>query len=155
MADTTDTKPQDAAPVADASPTSAPAVAPVDLSKFDGLTEAQEKGIAIPILTPTGEPTGIVITVAGPDSDRQRKAVQKQVDERLRRRSNKPMTAAEMSESAVRMLASSVVGWNNVQIGEDTIPFSVDAAVSLFQRFPWIREQVDAVAGDRASFLKS
>lgn len=127
-----------------------------DLASFDGLSKAQEDGIDVPILHPTtGEEIGIVIRVCGPDSERQRKAVQKQVDDRLRRRSAKPMTGAEVTEAGVRTVVACVLGWNHVVLDGRDVPFSVDNAVSLFQRFPWIFEQVNMAAGDRASFLKS
>ena len=36
--------------------------------------------------------------------------------------------------------------------GQD-LPFSSTNALMLYQRFPWIKEQVDKAAGSRARFL--
>ncbi|MDF2797514.1 MAG: hypothetical protein K0R85_258 [Devosia sp.] len=126
-----------------------------DLSAFDGLAQAQEDGIDVPITHPsTGDELGIVIRVAGPDSSRQRKAVQKQIDARLRRRSTQPMTAEEITESSLRTLAHSVISWNSVVIDGADVPCTYENAIALFQRFPFIREQVDSAAGNRAGFLQ-
>src|SRR5690606_31293270 len=125
--------------------------AQIDLAAFDGLAEAQEEGIEVAILHPgTGEDLGIVIRVAGPDSARQRQAREQQVDRRLRKRSAKPLSAGELADAARRTLAAAVIGWNRVVIDGKEIPFSTEAAVALFQRFPWIQEQVDQAAGSRA-----
>lgn len=129
-----------------------------DLATFDSLTEAQEDGIDVHIEHPgTGEPLGITIRVAGPDSERQRKAYRRLGEKRLRA-GRKKLTTEEMEEDAFELLARSLISWTfapGVTIGGEVPAFDVDAAKGLFRRFPWIREQVDMAAGSRAGFLKS
>lgn len=129
--------------------------APKDLAAYDGLTKAQEDGLAVDILDPAGEPTGIIITVAGPDSERYKAAEQKQIDKRLKRRSAAPMNAAEIAQASLEGLADCVISWSPVTLDGADLPMTAENAVKLFTRFPWIREQVNAKAGDRTSFLKS
>lgn len=126
-----------------------------DLSEFDALSTSQEEGLDVEIVHPkTGDPLGITIRVAGPDSQRQKEAVQRQVDARLRSRSNQPMTGEDIQANNLRLLASSVISWNSVMVDGEQMECTAENAARLFQRFPFIREQVDAKAGDRAAFLK-
>jgi hypothetical protein len=124
-----------------------------DLAAFDALTKAQEDGLSVDILDPTGESTGITITVAGPDSARYKSA--EQIDKRLKRRSAAPMTASEIAQASLEGLADCVIAWSPVTLDGADLPMTSDNAVRLFTRFPWIREQVNAAAGDRTSFLES
>lgn len=128
----------------------------LDLASFDRLRQAQEEGTEVSILDPrTGDDLGIRIRVCGPDSDRQKKAVQKQVDARLRRRSTAPLTAEELDADGLRLLANCILSWSEIVVDSASLEFSVDNAVKLMQRFPFIREQIDVVAGNRAGFTKS
>jgi len=130
----------------------------LDLATFDSLTEAQEDGIDVHIEHPgTGEPIGITIRVAGPDSERQRKAYRRLADARLRA-GRKKVTPESLEDDALTLLARSLISWKfapGVTIGGDVPEFGVDEAKALFLRFPFIREQVDAAAGSRAGFLKT
>lgn len=129
-------------------------VATTDLAVYDGLKKTQEDGIDVHIKDPAGHDLGMVIRVAGPDSERQKKAVQKLQDERLQSEDVMPMTAEEIARRQVRGLAMSVIGWSKTIVGGRELKYSEENAVELFNRFPWIREQVEAKAGKRAAFLK-
>lgn len=129
-----------------------------DLASLDALTAAQEDGIDVPIEHPvSGDPLGITIRVAGPDSQRQRKAYRRMLDARMR--SGKRRIEPEEAEGETLLyLARTLIGWtfsSGVTIDGEVPEFSVDAAVSLFRRFPFIREQIDAAAASRAGFSKT
>lgn len=127
-----------------------------DLSAFDNLVSAQEEGIDVRIAGPDGNPLSpeIVITIAGPDSARQKEAQRKQTEVRLRRR-QRTMTAKEAEEAGLEILASSIIRWNKFKVGGKILELSKDNAKMLLQRYPFIQEQLDLAAGDRAGFIKS
>ncbi len=125
----------------------------VDLDAFAGLAEAQEAGIPVPILGPDGNETGLTITVAGPDSERQKKARLRNINKQIARRNAKPLTAEEITDRETELLAESIVSWTPVKMGGKEIECSVANAVMLFKKFPFIMDQVNAAAGNRAGFL--
>lgn len=127
-----------------------------DLSSIDALTATQEDGVEVHIVHPaTGDDTGIVIRVAGPDSQR-RRVVQKRVtDQRLKRRRNKPLTSDELEDEALRVAAGATISWAGVRDNGVDLEFSNDAAIALYRKHRWIYEQVEADGNDRAAFLKN
>lgn len=127
-----------------------------DLSAFDGLTAAQEEGIDVTINGPDGTPLSppVVITIAGPDSERQKAAQRKQADIRLRRR-QRTMSAKEAEEAGLDILAASIIAWTPFKVGGKVLELTKDNAKMVLQRYPFIQEQLDLAAGDRAGFIKS
>lgn len=129
--------------------------ASIDLAKFDKLAENQEKGADVAILGPDGKtPLGFSIRVAGPDSEKQRKAVETLQNEQLAREDLTELTAEDIGLRRVRGLAMSIISWDEFQLDGQPYKLTVENATKLFQRFPFIREQVEAKAGKRAAFLK-
>lgn len=127
----------------------------VDLKEFDSLRAAQEDGIDVKILHPaSGEELGITIRVAGPDSERLRKARAAVLTERMSRRAGK-VTPQDMERDALAQLSAAVISWSGVVVDGREIECSRQNVAELFTRFPFIREQVDIAVGDRAGFMKS
>lgn len=126
-----------------------------DLSAFSGLAEAQETGKEIEIAHPkSGEPLGIKVKVAGPDSDRQKSGQAALIEDRVEKKVRK-VTKARLDDEAALLAAHSVISWSGVIDGGKTIEFSVPNAVVLFKKYPFIREQIQGVSDDRANFIKS
>lgn len=126
-----------------------------DLAQFDGLLAAQEKGVEVNILHPkTGEDLGIQIIVAGPESERQTKVRNRVVNDRINRNRNRKTTAAELDADALKLSAAAIISWSGVNIGETPLELTMANAEMLLKKYPWIREQVDVVVGDRAAFIK-
>lgn len=124
---------------------------PNDLAACDDLVAQQDRGAECAIVHPvTGEPMDIVLIVAGPDSDTQRRARLDTTDA-LQAFAGRP-PAVEQERIAVEQLAKCVVGWNVKQDGQD-VPFSFTAVVRLLTKFQFIREQVDAFAASRAPYM--
>jgi hypothetical protein len=143
--------------MADEKKTAAPADAKSegpDLTRFDQITKNQNSGIEVEIMGPDGKPAGITIRVSGPDSERQKKALQKLQDERLESQDIKPLTAEQIANRSLRGLALSVMSWSKFKLDDVEYHYSEENATKLFNRFPWIKEQVEAKAGSRAAFLK-
>lgn len=125
-----------------------------DLSAFDGLKEAQEAGIDVEIKDPSNQPIGISIKVAGPDSERQRKAIKSLTNERLNNEDASTATADDLEVNTLKILAGSVISWTPIVLDGADLPCTEENAVRLFTRFPFIREQVEKKAGKRAGFMK-
>lgn len=127
-----------------------------DLSEFDDLASAQEEGIEVKVTHPkTGEEMGITIRVAGPESDRQKKARNRLVNDRLIKNRNRRVTAAELEQDALKVSAASILGWDNIEIKGQPLEFNLENAEKLLKNYPFIREQVDSAVNDRALFMKS
>lgn len=108
-----------------------------------------ESGVEMKLLHPgTGEVMknedgkDWVINVAGTDSDRWKSAVRATARKRGR-------NDDDVSET----LAALVVGWKNLILNKEPLKFTPQAAIKLLNDYPWIRDQVNTFASDRANFL--
>lgn len=127
-----------------------------DLSDFAGLSQAQEDGIDVPILHPkTGESLGITIKVAGPDSERQKKARRAVQTERLNMSRNKRPTVPELEADGLIVTVASIISWDGVIENGQAVELSAENATAILTKYPFIREQIDSAVGDRAGFMKS
>jgi hypothetical protein len=125
-----------------------------DLSDFANLAKVQDDGVDVEILHPkTAEPLGMVIRVAGPDSARQKRARGAVNNARLQMSRNKRLTAAELEADGLKVLVASIISWSGVEENGQSIELSTETATDVLTRFPFIREQIDAVVGDRAGFI--
>jgi hypothetical protein len=123
-----------------------------DLSSLDGLTEAQERGVDVEIMHPaTNKPLGIVIRVSGPDSKHSKVGRSKVINDRLNGKV-KVTDADRVEYDNLTTAAHAVMSWSGVIIAGKSIDLSIENAMMVFTRFPWIFEQVFAVCNDRAKF---
>lgn len=132
----------------------------VDLSTIDTVKGSNE-GFDVQIYHPgTNEDLGITIRVLGKDSDEFQKVSRSQSKRRLAKmnkggfRNAITATPEEIEQDGIDLLASCTKDWTGVIIDTKDIPFSKDNAVMIYERFPWIKEQVDIAIGDRANFIK-
>jgi hypothetical protein len=132
----------------------------LDLCDLD-VRKGAEAGFELQLAHPqSGTPLPIFITVLGADSDLYQTALrtqQRRRMERLARGKRTPITPEEIEEDALALLAGITTAWRTapgVTLDGQAFPaFSQNAAKQIYQRFPWIREQVDQAMGDRANFL--
>ena len=118
----------------------------------------QDDGIAVDITHPkTGGRIGLKIWVAGPDSERQRKAKNSVVNERLQLR-NQKITAELLDDEGYKFLAKSTFKWefDPGTTFEGETEWSEKGAIRMFTNpdLKFIFDQVNAVAGERAGFIK-
>lgn len=126
-----------------------------DLSVYGGLEEKQESGAELVITHPeTGEPTSIVLTIAGPDSKTRKKADARIINDRLKLRVRK-VSGELLQQEGIQLLAGVIIAWRGVVENGKDIEYSPQNAASLLTRFGFIKEQVDQFCGDRANFLKA
>lgn len=132
----------------------------VDLAAIDTVKGSNE-GFDVQIYHPgTNEDLGITINVLGKDSDEFQKVSRAQSKKRLAKmqkggfRTTQQAPIEEIEADGIALLAACTRGWSGIVIEEKPIPFSTDNAVMVYERFPWIKEQVDVAIGDRANFIK-
>lgn len=127
----------------------------LDIASLD-FSKDQEDGVPVDIVHPkTGDRVGLKIWVAGPDSERQRRAKRSGVNERLQLR-NQKVTAESLEAEAVKFLARATFKLEfdpGVNFQGQT-EWSVKTAEQLFTRLPFAFDQVNQVAGERANFIK-
>lgn len=106
-----------------------------------------------PITTDDGKP--VTITVIGTDSEAFRRAAQAQANSRLKHGQRSRVTAETVESDATDLLVACTTGWSGIVVDGKELDFSAENARALYDRFPWIREQVSAFAAERANFLKA
>lgn len=127
----------------------------LDLTALVPSKEAQERGIDVEIKF-QGKPIGLVIRVAGPDSERQTSVEEEVYD----RRDSKgllltPMRKDEIRDMTLRKLARATISWSpaKIKLGGEVYECSEDTAYALYSAWPAIRKQVQAKAFDEAPFI--
>jgi hypothetical protein len=100
------------------------------------------------------------ITLAGRDSEIYRKISRDLANKRAEAAraagSNDFQPSDEDLESeALDLLTALTIGWNGISANKEPFPFSVENARKLYERLPWLREEVDRFVGNRANFMKA
>ena len=132
----------------------------IDLAAIDTVKGANE-GFDVQIYHPgTNEDLGITITILGKDSDEFQKVSRAQSKKRMARlakgggfRTN-AISVEEIDRDGLELLAACTKSWSGVIIEGKAVDCSKDNAIDLYERFPWIKEQVDTAMGDRANFIR-
>jgi hypothetical protein len=128
----------------------------LDLSGLE--TNAKQEGM-LDILHPaTQVAIGMKLRLASPDSEHYRKLVQTMKNKNmaiLQRKGNKILSAEAVEESTTAVLAGAVLGFVGDPPNWGGAPLECDAETMrmVFDKFPWIREQIDEYLGDRANFF--
>jgi hypothetical protein len=127
----------------------------MDLSQFD-TSKTSEKGVELVIINPaTLEETDIKIRLAGTDSSYYRNQIKARAEQQLSK-GQKKATTVDLDKSereGCELLAACTLGWSGIEENGKAIDFSRDAAVDVYMRHKWLREQVDRFVGDRANFF--
>lgn len=122
-----------------------------DLSALDDLVAGQDRGADLVIKHPvTGESMDMILTVAGPDSDVQRKARLQMQDELYAFKGRPP--AAEYDRMDIDRLARCVVSWNVKRDG-NVVPFALTNVVKLLREQESVRQQVEQFSQSRAPYF--
>lgn len=112
----------------------------------------QDKGRDLDLVAPwDGQPTGMVLTIVGPDSNTARKADIEFADELAELADADGMVSAEYRAKAkLNALAKRVIRWNVEEDGK-SVPFEHKNVLTLLG-VAWVRDHVDAFAGDHRNF---
>lgn len=129
---------------------------PVDLSELDGAVAIQEEGVVIQVFNMDGQtPLGFGIRIAGPDSDRAKMARRGMVDDATERGSLEPLTDDERYAQATRYLARLSISFEGSARLDGQVLRNTEADFyKLYQRFRFIRNQIDQGAASREPFLR-
>ncbi|MEZ2220766.1 hypothetical protein [Rhizobium sp. RCC_161_2] len=130
----------------------------IDLSLLDENLQLQEEGIDVEILGPTNKPTGLVITIFGPDSTRAQeasKALSAAIEQEAAKEGNIDIdTPEDRRRRQILYLSKVTKGWNK-PIGAERLEYSEANARLLYTKYPIIEDQVKFKAERRGSFIKS
>lgn len=108
------------------------------------------------VKTPTGAPTGMQITLAGPEQpDRKRRifAKQRRLRSAIAKTGKLPMADPEDDEADdLDELVASTIGWSGA-----AVPYSPEAARKLYSdpKRRWLRNQVKAALDDMELFTRA
>jgi hypothetical protein len=126
----------------------------IDLSSLDSAARADE-GARLHLVHPTtNEELGISLHLAGIDSAAHRRAVSIAANRRAKGGFRKQVTLEQVQEESIETLAACTLAWEGVRVDGKELAFSHAAAVSLYTRFPWLREQAEQFISDRANYLQ-
>ena len=103
-----------------------------------------------PLFTDDGKP--ITIHLLGTDSAEFRNGV-KDIANRSAKR--KRPSFNETERNTVELLARITTGWHGIVLNGEPLKFTRENAEMLYRDRPWLREQADEFAGDRANFFKN
>jgi hypothetical protein len=132
-----------------------PSVGLDDLSRFDAMQDAQEAGLDVDIRGPDNKKLGFSIKISGPDSLRQRRVIEKIAAERMNSDDPTPLTPQELFDRQTRGLAGATISWTPFNLDGEKYVCSEENAYKLYNRFPFIRDQVAERAGRRSAFFES
>lgn len=135
----------------------------MDLSTLKVSTDTSELELVSPVspfgplLNDAGLPMTII--VAGADSDRVRTYERKVLDRRIhgakQSRGRFMLSAKDVEEETKKRIATTIVGFRNVQVGDSDLVYSEQAALELISNYPWIGDQVDQFGNDLVNFTKA
>lgn len=128
---------------------------PLDLETLD-VAAAAERGASMTLLHPvTGAATDIKMTVLGGDAPAYRANLRKIRDTAAERPEGEPTEQDAVAVLAhARNAAAAVTGWSNVVYGGKPVTFSLEGAVDLMRRRPWVADQVAMFRDRRANFFR-
>ena len=116
----------------------------------------QERGAWFDVADPiTGQPTGIRVKVAGPDSETQNRARLKLADDLsgLADAEGK-LTAENRNRARLDCLAACVLAWDIMEDGEP-VPFTHGNVLRLLKSADWVQAQIDSFAADRSAHRRA
>jgi hypothetical protein len=125
---------------------------PFDLAHLRDLVETQNHPAEMIARHPvTNDPIQeLVLKIVGPDSEIAKLSRLKLQDDLMAFKGRPP--AAEYDRMDVERLARCVVGWC-VRSGTEEMAHSFSATVKLFNDLPFLRQQAEAFANERANFF--
>lgn len=130
----------------------------IDLASLDTASDTAVLTLRHPathaVLTDEGGKP-IAMTVCGTDSETYLAAQRTVLNKRLSRRNRTPLTAEEIEDEAIDIIAKCVVSWNGIVLDGDLLVCSPENVRKVLSRFRWIKEQVDEFINDRANFVKA
>lgn len=101
--------------------------------------------------------TPMTVTAYAPHSKEYKAVVHALANKRIQKaQKTKKMllTAEEIEQSALEMLVETTKDFD-LQMGGKPVKFSTESATDVYQKFPWIKDQVAEAQEDYSAFLKN
>lgn len=142
--------------MARAFPTCEDTVDSFDIDDFEDLSQA-DVTIKNPV---TGAPTGVVITLAGPEHPARKRILfdrQRRLRAGLQKTGRLQLGDPEDDEQdELDMLIAATLGWSGVRRGGADVPCSAQAARDLYAdpKRRWLRDQVKTALDEREAFIQ-
>lgn len=125
----------------------------MDLSNFD-VVAAAGNARTIEIFDPHDNPTDITISVLGTDSDTYRtKERELQSRKRGKKRLEELTDFQAQERNVITCMAHCTTAWTNVYEDGEPLECNTLNARRIYEKYPWLREQVIEAMRDRAEFL--
>lgn len=115
----------------------------MEIKKLETRTESN-KGREMQVRGWDGKLTDFYITLAGIDSDKWQK-VKREIQQKI---------FLGEDPDAPTSLADVTISWRGLVDNGKEVPFSHEAAASLYREAPYIREQADRFVADRENFTR-
>lgn len=124
----------------------------MDISNLN-LTAASDAGATVALAHPgTGADLGITIGVTGFESEAVT-AAERAYLRGVQDRNKKPDAGDFLRGRRVAVAAAAITSVTGMEVGKETVTVDVLRAMLADPAWVWILEQIEEVAGDRASFL--
>lgn len=134
----------------------------MDIRTAAQVASREDEGIVIPVLGPDGEPdlTGdppeqTTITVAGTYSSRYRRALDAQRKQVFSRAIRRRPDSEDAQRQALTLVASCVIAWHGFTDNGQPYLCTRDNIMALFDKAPWVLQQVEAGMEDHQGFFKA
>lgn len=127
-----------------------------DLSTLETGRKKQDEGVEVPIKLPDGSNSGMVITVASYESERVKRIAREIGNKALieqKRNPRKGDSVEAIEERTFAIAIASIVDWSGLEMDGKPLECTRDNIRMVLEKFPFIAEQIDAAAGDRALFF--
>lgn len=129
-----------------------------DLGSAPSVAEREDEGAVVHVRSETGErlydgDVPVTITVAGTYSTRYKAATLAQRNRALKTR-QADFDAERLDENALAIMSACVISWQGFRAGDVPLAPTPQNVRAVFERAPWIREQVEAAMTDHAAFFR-
>lgn len=108
------------------------------------------------VLLSDGQP--ILLRLAGQDSKVFRAIDREHTDKRFKRMGRggrAELTADELEIERLERVIACTLGWENVYLDGERLPFSQENAHRLYTQLSWLVEQANRFIGERGNFLRA
>jgi hypothetical protein len=116
--------------------------------------EVHDEGFDVQILKPDGEPSGFVVRVAGPESERRKKVERAKIRERLSSGKRVAVTAEQIENFPIDEAVAATISWQYPD-GFNGPSCTPENARKIYKDHADIREQVLSAANNLANFTKA
>ena len=98
----------------------------------------------------------MTITLHAPHSKAYKSAIHEQTNKRLKKaqgKKNLDITAEELEDAGMELLAKTTKGWN-ITFGGEQPKFTVAKAKAIYSEVFWLREQIEEALNNSLDFMK-